>query len=32
MAGARVIILGGEFAGREGVCLGETQDDGLWAV
>lgn len=32
MCGARVIILQGEFAGREGVCLGVTQDSGLWAV
>lgn len=32
ISGARVIILQGEFAGREGVCLGETQEGGLWAV
>jgi len=32
LAGSRVIILQGEFAGHEGVCLGETQEGGLWAV
>ncbi len=32
ICGARVIILQGEFAGREGVCLGETQEGGRWAV
>ncbi len=32
MSGARVIILRGEYSGREGVCLGETQAGGLWAV
>jgi hypothetical protein len=31
-SGARVIILYGEFAGQEGVCLGETEEGGLWAV
>jgi hypothetical protein len=32
ISGARVIILQGEYRGREGVCLGETADGGLWAV
>ncbi len=32
MSGARIIILHGEFAGQEGVCLGETHEGGLWAV
>ena len=32
ISGARVIILQGEFSGREGVCLGETEESGLWAV
>ena len=31
LQGARVIILQGEFRGREGVCLGEA-DRGLFAV
>lgn len=31
--GRDVIILAGEFAGEEGVCLGRAQDrSGLWAV
>ena len=32
ISGARVIILQGDFAGREGVCLGETRDGGLCAI
>jgi hypothetical protein len=31
MQGARVLILSGEFAGEEGICLGE-QRNGRWAV
>lgn len=32
-SGLSVIILAGEFAGREGVCLGPVPDGGgLWAV
>ncbi len=32
-AGHHVIILAGEFAGQEGVCLGPVPDgSGLWAV
>jgi hypothetical protein len=32
-SGHSVIILAGEFAGKEGVCLGPVPDgSGLWAV
>jgi hypothetical protein len=30
--GARVLITNGEFAGTEGICLGKTEEPGLWAV
>jgi hypothetical protein len=32
MEGARVLILAGEHKGEEGVCLGESDQAGLWAV
>jgi hypothetical protein len=32
MQGARVVILSGRFKGEEGVCLGPTSADKLWAV
>jgi hypothetical protein len=32
MQGARVLILTGRFKGEEGVCLGEGDASGLWAV
>jgi len=32
MEGARVLILTGRFKGEEGVCLGETDRSGLWAI
>jgi hypothetical protein len=32
MRGARVLILTGEHKGEEGVCLGEADRAGLWAV
>ena len=32
LQGARVIILQGEFRGREGVCLGEAEPGGPFAV
>ncbi|MCC6355233.1 MAG: hypothetical protein IT577_15180 [Verrucomicrobiae bacterium] len=30
--GLSVIILAGEFAGQEGVCLGKAPEPGKWAV
>ena len=32
MQGARVLILTGEYKGRQGVCLGEAARVGQWAV
>ena len=32
MEGARVLILTGEHKGEQGVCLGEADRIGLWAV
>jgi hypothetical protein len=32
MQGARVLILNGEHKGKEGVCLGESDQPGLWAI
>lgn len=32
LQGARVIILQGEFRGREGVCFGENEPGGAFAV
>lgn len=32
MQGARVLILSGEHKGRQGVCLGEADRAGLWAI
>ena len=32
MQGARVLILTGEHEGKEGVCLGEANRAGLWAI
>lgn len=31
-SGARVLVLRGQFAGHEGVCLGEAASAGLWAI
>jgi hypothetical protein len=30
--GARVLIITGMFAGKEGVCLGKTPDGQAWAI
>lgn len=32
LEGARVIILSGEFKGSEGICLGEIESGGMFAV
>jgi hypothetical protein len=32
LQGARVLILTGEFQGKEGVCLGEQTPGNKWAV
>lgn len=32
MQGARVLILTGKYKGDEGVCLGEADRVGLWAI
>jgi len=32
LAGKRVLILGGEFAGSEGVCVGKSGDGKRWAI
>ena len=32
MQGARVLILIGEHKGEQGVCLGEADRVGLWAI
>ena len=32
MQGARVLILAGQYKGEEGVCLGESDQVGLWAI
>ncbi len=32
MQGARVLILTGEYKGGQGVCLGEGDRAGLWAI
>jgi hypothetical protein len=32
MQGARVLILTGEHKGEQGVCLGEADRRGLWAI
>jgi hypothetical protein len=32
MEGARVLILTGRFRGEEGVCLGEGDRAGMWAI
>jgi len=32
MQGARVLILTGEYKGEQGVCLGEADRAGLWAI
>jgi hypothetical protein len=32
LEGARVLILTGPFAGREGVCLGKEESGPTWAV
>ncbi len=31
-SGKRVIIIGGEFTGHEGVCLGSAGEPGIFAV
>ena len=32
MQGARVVILAGKHKGEQGVCLGESDRPGLWAI
>jgi hypothetical protein len=32
MQGARVLILTGEYKGKEGVCLGKAGRAGIWAI
>jgi hypothetical protein len=32
MEGARVVILRGRLKGEEGVCLGDADRSGLWAI
>lgn len=32
MQGARVLILTGEYKGEQGVCLGEADREGMWAI
>ena len=32
LEGARVLILSGNYKGCEGVCLGESDRAGLWAI
>jgi len=32
MEGARVLILTGPLKGEQGVCLGEADRSGLWAI
>ncbi len=32
LSGQRVLILRGEFAGHEGICLGRSADGQAWAV
>jgi len=32
MEGAGVVILTGRFKGEEGVCLGQADRSGLWAI
>ena len=32
MQGARVLILTGEHKGEQGVCLGEADREGMWAI
>lgn len=32
MQGTRVLILTGERKGEEGMCLGESDGPGLWAI
>ena len=32
MQGARVLILAGKHKGEHGVCLGEAERAGLWAI
>jgi hypothetical protein len=32
LQGARVLILTGQFQGKEGVCLGEQTPKGRWAI
>jgi hypothetical protein len=32
MQGARVLILTGRYKGEEGVCLGDADRSGLWAI
>jgi hypothetical protein len=31
-SGSRVLILFGNYAGQEGVCIGQSADDGRWAI
>jgi hypothetical protein len=32
LTGWRVIILGGTYAGQEGVCVGKSEDGTRWAI
>jgi hypothetical protein len=32
MTGARVLILAGDYAGHEGVCLGSGEESQTWGV
>src|SRR5438105_2238270 len=32
LTGCRVIILVGDFAGQEGICVGRSNDDLRWAI
>jgi hypothetical protein len=32
MQGARVLILTGQYKGEQGMCLGESEEKGLWAI
>jgi hypothetical protein len=32
MEGARVLILTGQHKGKQGVCVGEAKEAGLWAI
>jgi hypothetical protein len=32
LEGARVLILSGDFRGKEGICLGRSDPSGKWAI